>query len=109
MKITNFRLFALIGVLIAGLMILAILLRADESAISRLNNQHQISVPESYTAASLSKETILLLLAVGVIGALGISRTKKGIGKPAQRNAIDSASDYENVNEERQKLITKNS
>jgi hypothetical protein len=54
-------------------------------------------------AASISEGTILLLLAVGVIGALGISRIKKSIGSPAQRNATDSASGDENVNEDRQK------
>jgi hypothetical protein len=50
-----------------------------------------------------------LLLAVGVIGALGVSRTKNNSRSPAQRNAIHRASDYENANEERQKLIIKSS
>jgi len=108
MKIKSLSLCAIIGILITGLIILIILSLPDKSDISQRNNQNQISISEIHAAASLSKGTILLLLAVGVIGALGISRTKKGIGSPAQRNTTGSASDYENVNEERQKLITKN-
>ena len=103
MKITNFKLITLIGVLLTGLMILLLLHGDDRYPSSRLSHQDQIWVPDRYVAASLSEGTILLLLAVGVIGALGISRIKKGIGNPAQRNATDSVSDDEKVNEDRQK------
>ncbi len=108
MKITNFKLITLIGVLLTGLLILLLFHGDDRDPSSRLSHQDQIWVPDRYVAASLSEGTILLLLAVGVIGALGISRIKKGIGSPAQRNATDSASGDENVNEDRQKRIAKN-
>jgi hypothetical protein len=108
MKITNFKLITLIGVLLTGLLILLLLHGDDRDPSSRLSHRDQIWVPDRYVAASLSEGTILLLLAVGVIGALGISRIKKGIGSPAQRKATDSASGDENVNEDRQKRIAKN-
>jgi hypothetical protein len=108
MKITNFKLITIIGVLLTGLLILLLLHGDDRYPSSRLSHHDQAWVPDRYVAASLSEGTILLLLAAGVIGALGISRLKKGIGSPAQRNATDSASGDENVNEDRQKLITKN-
>jgi hypothetical protein len=81
----------------------------DKEETSRLGSQNQSQISGSYAAGSISKGTILLLLAVGVIGALGVSRTKNNSRSPAQRNAIHRASDYENANEERQKLITKSS
>jgi hypothetical protein len=109
MKIKNLIFFLLISILLSGLVIAVFISIHDKKEISKQINQNQFQVPEGYNAASVSKGTILLLLAVGVIGALGVSRTKKGIGSPAQRNATDSASDYENENEDRQKLITKNS
>ena len=108
MKITNFKLITLISVLLTGLLILLLIHGDDRYPSSRLSHQDQIWVPDRYVAASISEGTILLLLLVGVIGALGISRIKKGIGSPAQRNPTNSASGDEKVNENRQKLITKN-
>jgi hypothetical protein len=103
MKITNFKLITLIGVLLTGLLILLLFHGDDRDPSSRLSHHDQIRVPDRYVAASLSEGTILLLLAAGVIGALGISRLKKGLRSPAQRSATDSASGDENVNEDRQK------
>jgi len=40
-------------------------------------NQSPLQVSESYNAASVSEGTAMLLLAVGVIGVLGISRKRK--------------------------------
>ncbi len=107
MKITNFKLITLIGVLLTGLLILLLFHGDDRDPSSRLSHQDQIWVPDRYVTASLSEVTILLLLAVGVVGVLGISRIKKGIGSPAQRNATDSGSGDENVKKNRQKRITK--
>ncbi len=99
MKIKSFSLFAIIGVIIIGLMILLIVQRPHESEISQLNDQNQISVPESYMAASISKGTILLLLAVGVIGVLGVGRKKKGTRRHDQKNETDSVSGVHKLNE----------
>lgn len=104
MKIKSFSLCAIIGVVITGLMILLIFSRPDESEISQLNKQNQISFPETYAAASISKGTILLLLAVGVIGVLGVSRKKKNSGSHAQNNENPEATGYHNLNGDSKKL-----
>jgi preprotein translocase subunit SecG len=101
MKIKSFLLFAIIGVIIIELIILLIVQRPHESEISQLNNQNQISVPESYMAAPISKGTILLLLAAGVIGVLGVSRKKKDSGSQAQNNEIPQAAGHHNLNEDK--------
>ena len=77
MKIKTFALCAVISVVIIGLLTLIILLHTTESEISQLSNQNQISYPETYASTSISKGTILLLLAVGVIGVLGVARKMK--------------------------------
>ena len=104
MKIKSFSLCAIIGVIIIGLMILFILSRPDDSEVSQLINQNQLSVPESYAAASISKGTILLLLAVGVIGVLGVSRKKKDSGSHAQNNEIPQATGHHNLMKTSKKL-----
>ena len=100
---------ALISIILSGLTTIIFISVLNKDETPRFIDQNQVQVPETYTAASLSKGTILFLLAVGAIGALGVNRTKKGIKGSAQRNATHNASNYETVNEERQKLITKNS
>ena len=109
MKINNLTFILLLGVILSGLMIAGYVSVQDKEETFRLGSQNQSQTSEHYAAASISKGTVLLLLAVGVIGALGVSRTKNSTGSPAQRNAIHSASGCENANEERQKLITKSS
>lgn len=109
MKIKTFIFIALIGIILSGLATIMFMSVSDRKENIGLANQDQLQIPQTYTAASMSRGTILMLLAVGVIGALGVSRTKNNSRSPAQRNAIHSASDYENANEERQKLITKSS
>jgi len=104
MKIKSFSLFAIIGVIIIGLMILLIVQRPHESEIFQLNDQNQISVPESYMSASISKGTILLLLAAGVIGVLGVSRKKKDSGSHAQNNETPQATDHHNLMKTSKKL-----
>ena len=109
MKINNLTFILLLGLILSGLMVAGYVSVQDKEETSRLGSQNQAQTSENYAAASISRGTILLLLAMGVIGALGVSRTKNSTRSPAQRNAIHSASDYENANEERQKLITKSS
>jgi len=79
MKIKNLIFLALTSVILSGLTTIVFITVLDTKETIRLFDQNQVKVPETYTAASISKGTILLLLAVGVIGALGVSRKKKGI------------------------------
>ena len=84
MKIKNLIFFLLIGILLSGLAITIFVTVHDKEEISKQISQKLFQVPEGYNAASVSKGTILLLLAVGVIGVLGISRKKRELGSPAQ-------------------------
>ena len=102
MKIKNLIFFLFIGILLSGLAIAVFITVHDKEEISKQINQNLFPVPESYNAASVSKGTILLLLAVGLIGVLGISRKKKEIGNPAQRNEADREPDHQNLNEDKQ-------
>jgi hypothetical protein len=99
---------ALISIILSGLTTIIFISVLSKDGASEFVDQKMVQVPETYTAASLSKGTILFLLAVGVIGALGVNRTKKSIKGPIQRNTTQDASNYEIVDEERQELITKN-
>jgi hypothetical protein len=109
MKFKNLIWFAFIGLFISGLLFFMLFHGDGQPSSSRLSRQAPIFVSDTYLVASLSKGTILLLLAVGVTGALGISRTKKGIRNPFQRNAADSPSDHENETKDGKQLIPKNS
>ncbi len=96
MKIKNLIFFLLISILLSGLVIVVFISVHDKEEISKQINQNQFQVPESYNAASVSKGTILLLLAVGLIGVLGISRKKRELGGPAQRNGTNREADHQN-------------
>jgi ABC-type Fe3+ transport system permease subunit len=109
MKIKNLILFLFTSILLSGLVIAGFISARDKEAISTQINQNQFQVSESYNTASVSKGTILLLLAVGLIGFLGISRKKKELGSPAQRNETIKEPDHQNSNEDKQKPIAKNS
>ena len=108
MKIKNLIFFLMTGILLSGLVAAGFISVNDKEVISEQNNQNQIQVPENSNAASDSKGIVLLLLAVGVIGVLGISRKKRGLGNSAQRNEINTIPDNQNLNEDKQKPKAKN-
>lgn len=103
MKFKSVSLYAIILIVIGGLVGFLILSRPVESEISKLKNESQISAPRSSAAASISKGTILLLLAVGVIGALGIGRKKEDKQSNRQNNVIFQARGHQDLKEGRQK------
>ena len=107
MKIKTFMFIALISVILSGLTTIMFTSVFDKKENTGLIDQGQLQVPQTYTAASMSKGTILVLLAVGIVGALGVCRTSKGNGSPSQRNITDVASKYQKANENRQKLMPK--
>ena len=100
MKIKNLIFFLFISILLSALAIAVSITVFDKNEISKQISQKLFQVPESYNAASVSKGTILLLLAVGVIGVLGISRKKKELGNPAQRNEANREPEHQNLNED---------
>ena len=99
MKIKSLILFALTSVILSGLTTIVFISVLDKEETTRLFDQNQVEVPETYTAASISKGTILLLLAVGVIGVLGVSRKKEDIDNPAQENEMNRAPHNQDLNE----------
>jgi hypothetical protein len=88
MKIKNLILFVLISVILSGLTTIVYVSVFDKEATTRLLDQNQVKIPETHTAASIPKTTILLLLAVGVIGVLGVSRNKKALDDPAEEKEM---------------------
>jgi hypothetical protein len=99
MKIKNLIFLALIGVTLSGLTTIVFISAIDREETIRLLDQNGVIVPESYIIASFSEGTILLLLTVGVIGVLGVSRKKKDIDKPAREAEMNKASHNQDLNE----------
>jgi hypothetical protein len=99
MKIKNLIFFALICVILSGLTTIVYVSVFDNEATTRLLDQNQVKIPETYTAASIPKTTILLLLAVGVIGVLGVSRNRKDLDDPAEENEMNRALQNQDLNE----------
>lgn len=77
---------ALISMMIGGIGILRYFERHTPSVFLRPGYHHQLPEPNGAPIVSISKNTTLLLLAVGLIGALIIRRQKKNKKAPAQRN-----------------------
>jgi hypothetical protein len=109
MKINRFIFFLFVGVIFSGVITGVFILGGEMRAVPGQIDQNQAPTNESYASASISKGTILLLLAVGVIGALGVSRQKKDSGSDSDRIPADRAQQHVNVNEDRKKLMTRNS
>jgi hypothetical protein len=99
MKIKNLIFLTLTSVILSGLATIVFISVLDKEETTRLFDQDQVEVPETYSAASISKGTILLLLTVGVIGVLGVSRKRKNIVNPAHKNEINRAPDRRHLNE----------
>ena len=109
MKINRLIIFLFVGLILSGLMMGAFILSGERRAVTKQLDQNKAQMNDSYVAASISKGTILLLLAVGVVGALGVSRQKKDTGNDSHRNATDQVDQNINVNEDRRKLTFRNS
>ena len=89
MKINRFIFFLSFALILSGIIAGVFILGAEMNTSSGPIDQSLAPTAEGYASASISKGTILLLLAVGVIGALGVSRQKKDSGSNANRNATD--------------------
>ena len=109
MKIKNLIFFLLISILLSGLVIAGFISVHDKEEISMPINQSQLQVPQSSSPAYVTKGGVLILLVVGVIGMLGISRKRKELGNPARRNETNGEPNLQNVNEDKQKLKAKSS
>jgi len=92
MKIHRLIIFAFSGAILLGL-VAGVFISADhpETVFAR-PDQNRDRIPENAGAASISKGSILLLLAVGVIGVLGVNRKKKHSRSDWNGHAADRAS-----------------
>jgi len=86
MKIKNLAFIALTSMIMCGIGILKYLEVHHRSVNLLRMHQHQIPEPYSDRSASISDRMILVLLAVGVTGALGVRRKKKNKQSPTQHH-----------------------
>ena len=70
------------GILIFGFLMSGIFIGAEPPLSYTIQDDNSYG-SETRAAIYISKETLLLLLAVGIAGALGIQRKKKNIKSPA--------------------------
>lgn len=108
MKIKNLIFFFVTGLIFSGITTIIFFSAFNKEEPGRLLDQSNVQNPKAHAAASMPKGIILLLLAVGVIGALGVSRKKKDTTSAADRHASDQTVQQPEVAEEDQKRITGN-
>ena len=101
MKINNLTFILLLGVILSGIVIAGYISTHKKEEIKRLGNQNEAPTSEIYTPGSISKETILLLLSVGVVGALGLNRKRKRTINSDQKNEPNMEAKHQNFNEKK--------
>ena len=99
MQIKPLSLCVIVSIVTIGVIIYLNLSSPDESKIFQFNNQNKISAQEKNSGTFISKGTLLLLLAVGIVGALGISRKKKGNENHAKKNDANRTPNHQRLNE----------
>ena len=97
------------GIILLGLIAGEFLPVDDHEAPSGQFDRNRDRTPESNEAAPIPKGTVLMLLAVGVIGALGVSRKKNGNGSHLNRTAADRGLPSRGADEDRRKLVGRSS
>jgi hypothetical protein len=96
MKTRTLALIVLISLILSGISLLGFLELHDKAVIRRQSRQHQIPEPNGGRSASISKNTILFLLCVGIIGALSVRRRQKSKRRTAIHNHPQKASEDRN-------------
>jgi hypothetical protein len=88
MKIKNIAYIASISVLVIGGGGLGFLEMLKRPAIPRHGRQHHLAAPDNSPSVSIPKSTALILLAVGIIGALSVRRKRKIRRSAAQHRTL---------------------
>jgi hypothetical protein len=96
MKIKNLAYMASISVLIFGSGVLGFLEIRKNPAIPFQGRQHLQAAPHRKLSVSIPKSTILVLLAVGVVGVLSVRRKKQTTKSPAQQEPPQRISEDRN-------------
>ena len=93
MKNKNAALWVASGILTICLLILGLIVAWGPTFSLPTGLQDSVKDTEVYVAATISKETLLLLLAAGVAGVLGLSRKRKSTQKDTQQSDPADQSD----------------
>ncbi len=96
MKIKKPAFIALFSIIIGGIGILGFLQISNRPVVPRHSLQHQIAEPDD-RSASISLSKVLLLLAVGISGALSVRRKKNNKKKSAQKKEPQTTPDDRNT------------
>ena len=81
MNYKNTILLAVAGVISIGLLVYELITTEATTPLLSAGSKQNLHDSDYWAAASISKETLLVLLAVGIAGVLGMSRKKKNIKK----------------------------
>jgi hypothetical protein len=109
MKIKFLIIILCFGIILLGLTAGVFLPVDGHEAPSGQFPQNSKRTAESNEAAPISKGTVLMLLAVGVIGALGVSRKKNGNGSHLNRTAADRGLPSHGADKDHRKLVGRSS
>jgi len=101
MKIKNLAYMASISVLIIGSGVLGFFEIRKKLTIQHQGRQHHQAAPHRKLANSIPKSTVLVLLAVGVVGVLSVRRKKKNKGSTVQQQTP------QRISEDRDKAFIK--
>jgi hypothetical protein len=96
MKIRRPAFITLISIILCGIAILSFLEIRNRLVIPRHRLQLQMKKPDSDQTASIKIGTVLLLLAVGISGALGVRRKRKNNRRSAQKTEPQTIPDDRN-------------
>jgi hypothetical protein len=99
MKIKGLIFFLLASFILSGSTAFVLVSGFDKEETIRLPDQKQVKTPATHSAGSISKGTILLLLAVGIIGVIGVSRKKKDIINPPYNNEMNRSKNPQTLNQ----------
>jgi len=92
-KNKNTTLWLATGIITIGLLIVALLVIRRPAFIFPAGLLGSIKEADAWLEATISKEALLLLLAVGIAGVLGLSRKNKDIQKGMQQSTSEDSSD----------------
>ena len=93
MKIKNITYVAAISMLIIASGVLGFLEIRKRPVIQNSGRQHHLTAEDQNPLGSVTKSTILLLLAIGAFCILGVRRKKKNKKKPAHHNKRQTMSE----------------
>ena len=93
MKLKTTILLAAAGVISIGLLVFGLITTEVTTPLVSAEPQKNRHESDYWAAASISKETLLALLAVGIAGVLGMSRRRKKLKSDGNSAKLNRTSD----------------